>query len=162
MKLVQTITPVIIFVVTSNAVLSMDTQVRQQNKTLPWIGELSKEEPNLEVIKQIALQGAVNVNIAAVVPRKEGTITKYAILEAAKKRDWNLVEILLEAGANPTVTTELKHSAVRYAIYVGNIDILTKLIQKGVQTNIPDYNGTTDEQAASLFGLNLFALRQKN
>jgi|GEM_PF-2578834 len=163
MKLLQIITPVIIFVATSNVLLSMDTtQVRQQNKTLPWINELSKSNPDLGIIKQIVQQKAANVNTAAIVPHKDGVISKYAILEAAKQRDWDLVEILLEAGANPTVTTELRHSAVRYAIYVAKIDILTKLIQKGVQTNIPDYNGTTDEQVASLFGLDLLALHQKN
>lgn len=163
MKLLHIITPVIMFVVTNNVLLSMDAaQGKQQNKTLVWINELSKEKPNLEIIKQIVQQKAVNVNTTAIVPYEDGTIAKYAILEAAKQRNWTLVEMLVDAGANPTVTTELKHSAVRYAVYVGNIDILTKLILKGVQTNIPDYCGTTDEQAATLFGLNLIALRQKN
>lgn len=120
----------------------------KQNILWQWIAELSHDKPDLAVIKQIALQKKVDVNTKSWVKHVtdiNGTtislmVERYAILEAAKQRDWQLIEILLNAGANPDTTVKYPdeltgYTPLHYATNGNSTSTVLALIKFGARIN---------------------------
>ena len=65
------------------------------------------------------------------------------IHDAALSGDLSQVSMILGAGIKPDTLDNEKRTALMYAAYIGNCEIMKALISKGANVNLTDNNGST-------------------
>lgn len=73
------------------------------------------------------------------------------LMEAATRGDEKAVRALMEAGADPDVTTKYNQTALMLAIGEGHTEVVKYLLDRGARTDVVDYLGMTAEKYAKLF-----------
>jgi ankyrin repeat protein len=67
----------------------------------------------------------------------------FLLLHAVYRRKMDVVELLLEKGANPRMSDKFGVTALHAAIAVGNFTAVKKLVNRGACIEVPDRNGET-------------------
>jgi|SRR5579859_5966567 len=81
---------------------------------------------------EMLLEHGANVNDVETGPRKEGNSTRYTPLMAASKEgNLQLVELLVEKGANMNYQNEYKQSALSEAVIQDKYDVVLFLLKRG-------------------------------
>ena len=76
-----------------------------------------------------------------------------ALLDAARRADWEQVAALVKAGANPNVTDELRRARVLpLAAAAGEVEIVRQLLAAGASVDVRGEHGLTPLGAATVRG----------
>lgn len=99
--------------------------------------EACKDRLNIE-FAMILLRNGANPNDVEIGKRREGNSTRYTpLMAAAKSGNIDLVELLVNKGANLNYKNEFDQSALSESITQGKYDVILYLLKNGVDYRMP-------------------------
>lgn len=109
-------------------------QTSMKQKSMELITAVSNEQ--LDVVKMLLQDKTVNVNF-----QDENGLT--ALYWASENGFFDIVQVLLSAGANPNIRTNQGNTALMAASSMDYIDVIQSLLQAGVDSNLTNNDGDT-------------------